>query len=67
MKAYSEIRDDFVMIEDKLKTNGGLYAVGSTFTVVDPYLLVFYRWGVAIGVNMKVGYPYYIALVVETC
>jgi glutathione S-transferase len=30
---------------------------------VDPYLLVFYRWGSEIGLNMKEKYPKYTALV----
>jgi glutathione S-transferase len=35
----------------------------SALTVVDPYLLVFYRWGSEIGPNMKEKYPKYTALV----
>lgn len=41
-KALKHIKDCYEMIEERLT---GLHAVGNTFTAVDPYLLVFYRWG----------------------
>lgn len=43
----------------------GVHAVGDSFTVVDPYLLVFYRWGDAHGFNMRENYPKYTNLVME--
>jgi glutathione S-transferase len=35
------------------------YAVGTTFSVVDPFWLVFYRWGARQGYEMKTLYPTY--------
>lgn len=50
----------FGLLEGKLD---GLYAVGGSFTIVDPYLFVFYRWGNDIGLHMKEKYPKFAALV----
>lgn len=36
---------------------GKTFAMGGQYTVCDPYLLVFYRWGYRIGINMKETYP----------
>ncbi|KKZ61642.1 hypothetical protein EMCG_03827 [[Emmonsia] crescens] len=47
-------------IESRL---GGLHGVGDAFTVVDLYLLVFYRWAFYIGLEMEKDYPKYTALV----
>ncbi|MBX2839513.1 MAG: glutathione S-transferase C-terminal domain-containing protein [Gammaproteobacteria bacterium] len=33
------------------------YAVGDRFTVVDPFWLVLFRWGVMQGYDMRQGYP----------
>lgn len=41
---------------DKLLT-GRTFAMGGQYTVVDPYLLVFYRWGNRLGIPMKEKYP----------
>ena len=41
---------------DKLLT-GKTFAMGGQYTVCDPYLLVFYRWGNRIGIDMKERYP----------
>ena len=35
------------------------YAVGSRFTVVDPFWLVFFRWAMRLGYEMKTHYPAY--------
>ena len=35
------------------------FAVGSRFTVVDPFWLVFYRWGIRQGYEIKKLYPAY--------
>jgi glutathione S-transferase len=37
------------------------FALGGEFTVVDPYLLVFYRWGERIGIDMRKDYPIWTA------
>ena len=45
------LADAFSKIEARLaKTE---WAVGDGYTVVDPYLLVFYRWGNRIGFDMR--------------
>jgi glutathione S-transferase len=41
---------------DKLLT-GRTFAMGGQYSVVDPYLLVFYRWGNRLGLPMKERYP----------
>lgn len=35
------------------------YSLGSRFTVVDPFWLVFYRWGVQTGYDMRGKFPAY--------
>ena len=45
----------FGLIEKKLL--GAQLAVGSAYSVVDPYLLVFYRWGNRMGFDMTDRYP----------
>lgn len=40
-----------------------IHAVGNSFTVIDAYLLVFWRWGGEIGFEMKEKYPLYRKLV----
>ncbi len=47
-KQYAEI--------DKMLTDKNFF-LGSQYTVCDPYLLVFYRWGNRIGMDMKTLYP----------
>jgi len=59
-KGRQHVENCFVEIERKLN---GVYAVGSTFTAVDPYLFVFYRWGNDVGFAMKKMFPRYAALV----
>ena len=38
---------------------GKTFAMGGQFTVCDPYLLVFYRWGFRVGLDMKNQYPHW--------
>lgn len=42
-------------IEERLA--GRVFALGSRYSVVDPFLLVFYRWGNRIGLEMRADYP----------
>jgi glutathione S-transferase len=37
--------------------------VGDVFTLVDAYLLVFYRWGNLLKMNMRENYPNYARIV----
>lgn len=49
-KSRATISDCFNIIEYKLS---GLYSTGDGFSAVDPFLLVFYRWGNNIEIDMK--------------
>ncbi len=53
--ARANIEKNFADIE-KLLT-GKTFAMGGQYTVCDPYLLVFYRWGNRIGIPMKERFP----------
>jgi glutathione S-transferase len=54
-KGRENIAETFAMIEQKLA--GRTWAVGDAYSVVDPYLLVFFRWGNRIGTDMQAQYP----------
>mgnify|MGYP000220381307 FL=1 len=43
---------------EKLLT-GKTFAMGGQYTVCDPYVLVFYRWGYRVGLDMKTAYPHW--------
>lgn len=58
-KGRSNILDHYAFIEGKLK--GRSWAVGNAYTSVDAYLLVFFRWGNRIGIDMRAGYPHWTA------
>jgi glutathione S-transferase len=49
----------FAEVEDKL--TGRPFALGDSYSVVDPNLLVFYRWGNRIGIDMRQSYPVWTA------
>jgi len=57
-KGRKTISGCFDVIEQKLQQR---YAVGGAFTAVDPFLLVFHRWGSRIGMEMAARYPRYSA------
>jgi len=50
-------RNCLSVIDQHLKEND--YAVGGSFTVVDPFWLVFFRWGIKQGYAMNSDYRYY--------
>ena len=58
-KGRKNILENFAFIEGKLKGRG--WAVGNAYTAVDAYLLVFFRWGNRIGLDMRTGYTYWTA------
>lgn len=58
-KALQTIKDCFAMIESKIV---GPYAIGASFTALDAYLYVFYRWGHLIGFDLARDCPKYAAL-----
>jgi len=55
-KGRKTISECFETIESRIS---GSYSTGDGFTAVDPFLLVFYRWGNGIGVDMPKTYPSY--------
>ena len=55
-KGEQSVREQYAYIESLL-ADGREWAVPGGYTVVDPYLLVFYRWGQRIGLDMKNAYP----------
>ena len=55
-KARKTISECFEIIESKVS---GPYSTGDGFTAVDPFLLVFYRWGNGIGIDMPSTCPSY--------
>jgi len=62
--AFVTIRGCYRFIEDRLSGSGTAYAVGDDMTVVDPFLLVFYRWGLQeLSWDMAKEYPAYAALI----
>ncbi|WP_375463582.1 glutathione S-transferase family protein [uncultured Methylobacterium sp.] len=55
-RARTTISECFEVIEHRLT---GPHATGDGFTAVDPFLLVFYRWGNGVGLDMPTTYPSY--------
>jgi glutathione S-transferase len=58
-KGRHNLADAFACIEQRL--TAALWAVGDYYSVVDAYLLVFYRWGNRIGFDMSGLYPVWTA------
>lgn len=54
-KGKQHLSSAFALIESRL--NERLWAVGDHYSVVDPYLLVFYRWGNRMHMDMQNSYP----------
>ncbi|MGH7866237.1 MAG: glutathione S-transferase family protein [Candidatus Dormibacteraceae bacterium] len=54
-KGRADVLDHFAMIESRL--SGRTWTVGNAYTFVDAYLLVFFRWGNRIGLDMRAAYP----------
>lgn len=50
-KGKENLASSFVLIEERLKQSA--WAVGDRYSAVDAYLLVFYRWGNRIGLDMR--------------
>lgn len=63
--AYSSIKrqgmlnleSSYQMIEQKLQELPDLWVIGNSYSIVDAYLLVFYRWGNRLGLDMKPTFP----------
>jgi glutathione S-transferase len=55
-KGEASVAGQYAYIESLL-ADGRDWAVPGGYTVVDPYLLVFYRWGQRIGLDMAARHP----------
>jgi glutathione S-transferase len=55
-KGMQNLREQYAYIE-RLLADGRTWALASGYSVVDPYLLVFYQWGGRVGLDMKQSYP----------
>jgi glutathione S-transferase len=55
-KGEQNAREQYAYIETLL-ADGREWAVPGAYSVVDPYLLVFYYWGQRIGLDMHSAYP----------
>lgn len=55
-KGERNVREQYSYIESLL-SDGRDWAVEGGYTVVDPYLLVFFQWGQRIGLDMPHAYP----------
>lgn len=60
-KGRENVLAQYAYIESLL-ADGRDWAVPGAFSVVDPYLLVFYQWGQRIGIDMRRDYPVWSAL-----
>lgn len=60
-QGLATIEKQLADIEARLKANGG-HAVGSGYTLVDAYLMVFYMWARRIGRDVRAEYPSWTAL-----
>lgn len=55
-KGEANVAEQYAYIESLL-ADGRDWAVPGGYTVVDPYLLVFYQWGKRIGIDMAARHP----------
>lgn len=53
-KGRLNVLENFAFIEKQLQDR--IWAVGKDYSLVDPYLLVFYYWGIRIGLDMSANY-----------
>ncbi len=57
VKATSRVQLEKHFGEIEKMLTGKTFAMGGQYTVCDPYLLVFFRWGNRLGINMKERFP----------
>jgi glutathione S-transferase len=65
IKGQQNVREQYGFIESLL-SDGRDWAVPDAYSVVDPYLLVFYVWGCRIGLDMEINYPAWRRLTKQT-
>ena len=56
-KGMGNLRSSYLQLEEKLSASNSKWTNGDSYSIVDPYLLVFYRWGNRLGLEMKTLYP----------
>jgi len=56
-RGTENVRIGFADIESRL--HGHSWALGESYSMIDVYLLVFFRWGNRIGLPMRTDYPHY--------
>lgn len=56
-RGTENVRIGFADIESRLQ--GRTWALGERYSMIDAYLLVFFRWGNRIGLPMRTDYPRY--------
>lgn len=54
-RADQNLSDGFAYIEERL--TGRQWAIGEQYSIVDPYLFVFYNWAKSIGVDVRATCP----------
>jgi len=64
-KGEQAVREQYAYIEGLL-ADGRDWAVPGSYSIVDPYLLVFFRWGKRIGIDMASHYPSWTHLAART-
>lgn len=50
---------------EQILVDGRTWAIPGQYTVIDPYLAVFWRWGQRIGLEMEAGWPHFSRLVAK--
>lgn len=59
VRGIENVRDVYALIERKLSERDSDYAVGHSFTVVDPFLILLYFWAGRLDFEMETMYPRY--------
>ena len=57
-KAAKNLEQSFALIESKMRAAGTTYAVGNSFTAVDAYLFVLYRWAEKFIAGLTAEFPH---------
>jgi len=60
-QGLANVTSAFADLEQRLPRDG--YALGSRFSVLDAYLLVFFRWGNKVGLSMRERFPVFTSLI----
>ncbi|MBS7809350.1 glutathione S-transferase N-terminal domain-containing protein [Roseococcus pinisoli] len=60
-KGHANLKEQYAFIESIL-SDGRHWAIPQGYSVADPFLLVFWRWGGKVGLNMAKSYPAWTAL-----